>query len=162
MSKAEQVIDQVLTDEAATVAFGAKLRQAICSRLGDSAIVYLHGDLGAGKTTLVRGMLRSLGHLGAVKSTTYTLLEPYQTDDLDVFHFDLYRLKSPEELEFLGFDEIFEGTGLKCLEWPEQGHGWLPAADVEVTLSLHRDESLPASTANDPSRIQRHVSVRFA
>jgi tRNA threonylcarbamoyladenosine biosynthesis protein TsaE len=107
-------------------------------------------------------MLRSLGHLGAEKSPTYTLLEPYQTDDLDVFHFDLYRLKSPEELEFLGFDEIFEGPGLKCLEWPEQGHGWLPAADVEVTLSLHRDESLPASTANDPSRIQRHVSVRFA
>jgi tRNA threonylcarbamoyladenosine biosynthesis protein TsaE len=162
MGNAEQVMNEVLADEAATVAFGAKLRQVICTRLGVSAVVYLHGDLGAGKTTLVRGMLRSLGHTGAVKSPTYTLLEPYQTRHMDVFHFDLYRLKSPEELEFLGFDEIFEGPGLKCLEWPEQGRDWLPSADVEVTLSLHRDESLPASTAADPGRMQRHVSVRFA
>ncbi len=161
MGKAEQVTTQVLEDEAATVAFGARLREMINARLGPSAIVYLHGDLGAGKTTLVRGVLRSLGYTGAVKSPTYTLLEPYQSQGLEVYHFDLYRLKSPEELEYLGFDEIFEGPGLKCIEWPEQGSGWLPSADVAVTLAVHYDPSLQESAAMDPSQVQRQVSVSF-
>jgi tRNA threonylcarbamoyladenosine biosynthesis protein TsaE len=156
------LLDQVLVDEAATVAFGAQLREAVRARVGASAVVYLHGDLGAGKTTLVRGMLRSLNHTGAVKSPTYTLLEPYDTPDTPVFHFDLYRLKSPEELEYLGFDEIFTGPGLKCIEWPEQGQGWLPAADVEVTLRLHRDETLSDAKSLNPASMQRQVSVHFA
>ena len=99
-----------------------------------------------------------MNHVGAVKSPTYTLLEPYRTAGGDVFHFDLYRLKSPEELEFLGFDEIFTSPGYKFVEWPEQGAGWLPPANVEVSLSLHK----PASAGGEVQQMQREVSVRFA
>ena len=158
MSGADEMLTRVLADEDATVAFGRELHDAIRQRLGDTAVVYLHGNLGAGKTTLVRGVLRMMNHVGAVKSPTYTLLEPYTTEHGDVFHFDLYRLKSPEELEFLGFDEIFEGPGYKFVEWPEQGAGWLPPANVEVSLSLHK----PAGDANEAGLMQRRVSVRFA
>ncbi len=158
MPVADEMRNRVLADEDATVAFGRELHDAIRQHCGDSATVYLHGNLGAGKTTLVRGFLRMMNHVGAVKSPTYTLLEPYRTTGGDVFHFDLYRLKSPEELEFLGFDEIFTGPGYKFVEWPEQGAGWLPPANVEVSLSLHK----PASAGGEVQQMQREVSVRFA
>ena len=121
MPSVDDISGRILVDEKATVAFGGELHDVIRRLLGDSAVDLFTRDLGAGKTTLVRGILRLMKHSGAVKSPTYTLLEPYQTDNGDVFHFDLYRLKSPEELEFLGFDEIFEGPGLKFIEWPAQG-----------------------------------------
>tara|TARA_E500000075_G_scaffold38182_1_gene34314 strand:- start:433 stop:909 length:477 start_codon:yes stop_codon:yes gene_type:complete len=158
MPVADEMRNHVLADEDATVAFGRELHDAIRQHYGDSATVYLHGNLGAGKTTLVRGFLRMMNHVGAVKSPTYTLLEPYRTAGGDVFHFDLYRLKSPEELEFLGFDEIFTGPGYKFVEWPEQGAGWLPPANVEVSLSLHK----PARAGGEVQQMQREVSVRFA
>ena len=158
MPVADEMRNRVLADEDATVAFGRELHDAIRQHCGDSATVYLYGNLGAGKTTLVRGFLRMMNHVGAVKSPTYTLLEPYRTAGGDVFHFDLYRLKSPEELEFLGFDEIFTGPGYKFVEWPEQGAGWLPPANVEVSLSLHK----PASAGGEVQQMQREVSVRFA
>ena len=158
MPVANEMRNRVLADEDATVAFGRELLDAIRQHCGDSATVYLHGNLGAGKTTLVRGFLRMMNHLGAVKSPTYTLLEPYRTAGGDVFHFDLYRLKSPEELEFLGFDEIFTSPGYKFVEWPEQGAGWLPPANVEVSLRLHR----PARAGGEVQQMQREVSVRFA
>jgi tRNA threonylcarbamoyladenosine biosynthesis protein TsaE len=158
MPVADEMRNRVLANEDATVAFGLELYDAIRQHCGDSATVYLHGNLGAGKTTLVRGFLRMMNHVGAVKSPTYTLLEPYRTASGDVFHFDLYRLKSPEELEFLGFDEIFAGSGYKFVEWPEQGTGWLPPANVEVFLSLHK----PARVGGEMQQMQREVSVRFA
>ena len=162
MPSVDDISNRILVDEKATVAFGGELHDVIRRLCGDSAVVYLHGDLGAGKTTLVRGILRLMNHMGAVKSPTYTLLEPYQTDKGDVFHFDLYRLKSPEELEFLGFDEIFEGPGFKFVEWPGQGTGWLPPANVEVSLSLYAPNQTDEEPAVSIAQMQRKVSVRFA
>jgi|TARA_Y100000991_G_scaffold55534_1_gene40585 tRNA threonylcarbamoyladenosine biosynthesis protein TsaE len=149
-----EAMEQVLADEAATVAFGQELSQLIQDRFGNSALVALEGDLGAGKTTLVRGILRALGFSGAVKSPTYTLLEPYNLGGLDLYHFDLYRLESAEELEFVGFEEILDGPGIKLFEWPQRGAGWLPTPDLLVRLALHQ----PVGT-NPSAPAQRHVRV---
>lgn len=149
-----QEMHEVLVDEAATEAFGAALLPVLREKYPSGAVIFLHGNLGAGKTTFVRGILRGLNFLGAVKSPTYTLMEPYLLDDLEVYHFDLYRLQSPQELEFVGFDELLTGPGLKLLEWPEQGQSWLPDPDVDVYLELYRP--------SDAEDFQRKVRVRFA
>ncbi|WP_018876126.1 MULTISPECIES: tRNA (adenosine(37)-N6)-threonylcarbamoyltransferase complex ATPase subunit type 1 TsaE [unclassified Thioalkalivibrio] len=122
----------VLPHLEATEAAGAAL-----AALDQPNIVFLEGDLGAGKTTWVRGLLHRLGHAGAVRSPTYTLVEPYRLADREVLHFDLYRLGDPEELEYLGVREAFGGEGLWLVEWPERGAGWLPAPDLVVRLA-HR------------------------
>lgn len=97
-------------------------------------ILYLQGDLGAGKTTLTRGLLRGLGYQGLVKSPTFTLVEPYQIQRWRLFHWDLYRLGDAEELEYLGLRDQLDGEAVLLIEWPEHGHGTLPQADVVVTL----------------------------
>lgn len=104
--------------------------------LESRCLVFLHGQLGAGKTTLVRGILRALGHAGAVKSPTYTLLEPYEIGNTTIYHFDLYRIGASEELDFIGMDELIDADAISFVEWPERGSGRLPNPDVDIYLSL--------------------------
>ncbi len=126
-----------LADPEATEALGAQVAQW-CK---GSGVVFLHGDLGAGKTTMVRGLLRSLGFSGSTKSPTYTLVEPYQFDNFRVYHFDLYRLGDPEELEFIGIDDyVSEQGALLLFEWPERGAGWLPEPHITVNLSYDNEQ----------------------
>jgi tRNA threonylcarbamoyladenosine biosynthesis protein TsaE len=126
-------IERHLPDAAATDRLGA----ALAERLAPGCVIYLQGDLGAGKTSLARGFLRGLGVSGPVKSPTYTLIESYPVDDERwVHHLDLYRLADPEELEWIGLRDLLTGAGTLMIEWPERGAGHIPAADLIVALGL--------------------------
>ncbi len=118
-----------------TEAFGARLASTRPAGGDTLCVVYLTGDLGAGKTTLTRGLLRSLGVTGAVRSPTYTLVEIYELDTVIALHLDLYRLSDPAELHNLGLREWARGGHLWLIEWPERGGELLPAADVVITLT---------------------------
>ncbi|WP_346798959.1 tRNA (adenosine(37)-N6)-threonylcarbamoyltransferase complex ATPase subunit type 1 TsaE [Halomonas sp. Bachu 37] len=121
-----------LESEEAQVAFGKALGQALAGR----GRVHLEGELGAGKTTLTRGILQAHGHEGAVKSPTYTLVEPYDIDGRHIYHLDLYRLGDPEELEFLGGRDLLAEDALCIIEWASRGEGWLPPPDIQINLDV--------------------------
>ncbi len=127
-----------LEDTHATEQMGAKLWEM----LPKNGFVFLHGDLGAGKTTLVRGLLRAAGVTGAIKSPTYALIEEYEVSGYKIFHFDLYRLAEPEELEWIGIDDYFNQDALCIIEWAEKGMGILPDADIQITLTRQNDGRL--------------------
>lgn len=144
-----------LGDADATEAMGSAL--ARCPGLGQVRRIHLEGDLGAGKTTLVRGLLRALGHRGAVRSPTYTLLEPYEFSDLTVLHLDLYRVADPEELEYLGLREQSNARTLWLVEWPERGLGWLPPPDLEIVLHREGDGRRLWFKGPSASTIERQI-----
>ena len=110
------------------------LGAALSRSMDAPCIVFLEGELGAGKTTLVRGFLRERGYTGAVRSPTYTLVEPYPLTDETVYHLDLYRLADAEELEWIGVRDLFEDENICLVEWPEQGAGFLPEPDFHIYL----------------------------
>lgn len=120
-----------LPDEEATLALGANLAKEL-----HKGVIYLCGELGAGKTTLVRGFLRKLGYDGSVKSPTYTLVEPYEIDGFSIAHLDLYRVTDPVELEYIGLEDILRDVSLTFIEWPERGKSYLPAADLIIELAI--------------------------
>ena len=113
--------------------------RALAAALEGGMLVELRGDLGAGKTTLARGVLRGLGHQGAVKSPTYAVVEHYQFSSLYLYHFDFYRFADPSEWELAGFSEYFRDDALCIVEWPENVAGLLPPPDLSLALSMHDD-----------------------
>ena len=123
--------------EQAMGALGLKLAKS-CRNQG--AIIFLYGQLGAGKTTCARGILQGLGYLGPVKSPTYTLVEPYHVNKRTIYHFDFYRIKDPEELEYIGIRDYFSSEAICLVEWPEQGGALLPKADLSCYFELNADE----------------------
>jgi len=127
--------DYFLSDETATQQLGAQL----CSICGDHCIIYLEGELGAGKTTLVRGFLRALGYTGKVKSPTYTLVEHYSLDSKEIYHFDLYRITTPDELENIGIRDYFAKKAIFLIEWPGRGEGFLPQADIQYRITISKN-----------------------
>ncbi|HEX7130764.1 MAG TPA: tRNA (adenosine(37)-N6)-threonylcarbamoyltransferase complex ATPase subunit type 1 TsaE [Rhodanobacteraceae bacterium] len=136
-----------LPDEAATICFARKLAPA----LREGGVLYLHGELGAGKTTFARALLQALGAGERIKSPTYSLLERYRASGHDAFHLDLYRIAAADELEYLGLDELRDPRAIVLVEWPERGEGALPVSDMEIRL----EHAGPGRTASLWPRSQR-------
>jgi len=148
--KRESGIELRLLDESATLALGTRLAPCLVG----GAVLYLRGDLGTGKTTFTRGIMRGLGMNGTVKSPTYTLVESYDVSHSTVYHFDLYRLTDAEELEFMGIRDYDQQNAIIIIEWPDLGKGYLPAADVEIEI-YHAGEHrrLHLSPSNERGKV---------
>ena len=138
----------LLKNELETLNAGREFAETLIKKNRLSSVVFLFGDLGAGKTTFVRGALEGFGYVGNVKSPTYTLLEPYYLKSMEIFHFDLYRINDPQELDFLGFDEIIDGLGLKFIEWADRAITWLPSP----SFNLHFKYEESSKTKSSPGR----------
>ena len=166
-----------LKDEEDTLDFGAALARATflnpddaqtksgepgCRTMG--AVIYLLGDLGAGKTTLTRGFLRGFGFHGAVKSPTYTLVEPYEFSLCKIYHFDLYRVNDPQELDYIGFTDYLDNGALNIVEWPEQGSEYLNKTDIHLSIehrSSGRSVIIESRSEADKKFIEGFVDCRF-
>jgi tRNA threonylcarbamoyladenosine biosynthesis protein TsaE len=138
-----------LNDTEATEQFGASLYKL----LPEKCLIFLQGDLGAGKTTLVRGFLRAAGYNGTVKSPTYNIVEEYTIAQQAVFHFDLYRLSSPEELEWIGINDYFSQHSICFIEWPDLGSGFLPKPDIIIALTQQEQGRVLLITDNTKNKI---------
>jgi len=149
-----------LEDEQATVEFGECLAQTVKNDIEIGIVVYLNGDLGAGKTTLTRGFVRGMGHKGNVKSPTYTLVEPYELEQWQVYHFDLYRLADPEELEFMGIRDYFSSDCCSFIEWPEKGAGLLAKADLIINIAYDNEQRV--LSINQESTLGQQVLQAFS
>ena len=134
----------LLHDEAETMALGGQLFQA----MSDGALIFLDGNLGAGKTTLVRGWLREAGYQGVVKSPTYTLLEEYRINGRTTYHFDLYRLADPEELEWIGIRDFLQQEQTVFIEWAQRGAGLLPLPDICFALEIVQEGRIATIDCN--------------
>jgi tRNA threonylcarbamoyladenosine biosynthesis protein TsaE len=152
----QKTISVVAADEVAMESLGASLAAACEPGL----VMFLRGGLGMGKTTLCRGFIQSLGHEGAVKSPTYTLVEPYELGSLQVYHFDLYRLGDPEELEFMGIRDYFGDLSVCLVEWPERGQGALPEADLVINIQREGQGRVLAISAQTARGIAVLVRLR--
>jgi tRNA threonylcarbamoyladenosine biosynthesis protein TsaE len=139
-----------LEDEQAT----ERLGRVLAKQRPPSAVIYLMGDLGAGKTTFSRGFIQACGHQGVVKSPTYTLIEPYMLSQQTIYHLDLYRLSDPEELEYLGMDLLTQPETISLVEWPERGVPSLPPADLTLTLKRQQTGRQAILTAHTPAASQ--------
>ncbi len=124
----------IIDNEADMLSFGAKIGE----HLANGTIVYISGDLGAGKTTLCRGILAGKSYTKKVKSPTYTLVESYQLSNTVLYHFDLYRLSDPDELEYIGYRDYLDGSAICLVEWPEKGLGWLPNPDLNIQITDYK------------------------
>ncbi|WP_426688515.1 tRNA (adenosine(37)-N6)-threonylcarbamoyltransferase complex ATPase subunit type 1 TsaE [Rhodanobacter ginsengiterrae] len=154
IEQAEWAVDWALPDEAATAALGAR----VASALDDGLVIYLHGPLGAGKTSFARALLTTLGVGERVKSPTYSLVEGYAAGDRPAWHLDLYRIADPGELEWLGLDALADPAAVVLVEWPERGVGALPHADVELSLDYAgsgRQAALSARSARGERLLRR-------
>lgn len=151
-----------ILNEEGMVAFGASLAKLFRKMHLQTSILFLSGDLGAGKTTLIRGFVQNYGHHGVVKSPTYTLVEPYDLKDGQLYHFDFYRVDNPEECEEMGIRDYLQETAICLIEWPEKVEQYLPKPDLELSLKIvsegSRDVTVTAYTT-DHQKILSQLKV---